>query len=166
MIFDANTILMGSISATGVLSGQACNSAGNILSTNTIDNGPLTLGANQLGDEGAGEPLEVSFTVMSAPTVGTSVQFQLVQADDAALSSNLQVLVQTGAFPIASLPIGTVVPLSFNRSAPNAPKRYIGAQVVNVGAIATASYFAGVGKDVQDFRGLSTSFYKSGFSVL
>lgn len=162
MIIDALLTLFGSINAAGVLTGAAANGAGNILSTNTIDLAPLALGGNQPADYGAGEPIEVEFSILTAPTVGTSVQFQLVQADDAALATNLQVIVQTDAFPIASLPAGTLVPLHWDRAAPYAPKRYFGARIVNVGAIATLSVFGTVTKNVQDVKNI---YYKSGFGV-
>jgi hypothetical protein len=154
MITDANLILSGSVSAAGVLSGQAANGAGNVLGTNTIDLGPLSLGGNQVADVGSGEPLEIEFSVITAPTVGTNVQFQLIQADDAALTSNVQVINQTDAFPIASLPAGTLVPLHWDRAAPYAPKRYVGVRYVNT--------VASVVKNVQDVKNL---YFKSGFAV-
>lgn len=162
MIIDALLTLFGSISAAGVLTGAAANGAGNILSTNTVDLAPLTIGGNQPSDTGAGNDLTVVFTVLTAPTVGTSVQFQLIQADDAALTSNVQVICQTDAFPIASLPAGTLVPLGLDPAAPYAPKRYFGARIVNVGAIATLSVFASITKDPQALKNL---YYKSGFLV-
>ncbi len=162
MILDNLLLLSGSVSAAGVLAGQAVNGAGNVLSTNTVDLGPAATGGNQVGDLGAGESLRITIGVVTAPTVGTSVQFQLVQADDEALSSNLQVLGQTDAIPIANLTIGAIVPLNVDRAAPYAPKRYIGVRYVNVGAIATASYTAGIVKDQQDVRSL---YYRSGYSV-
>ncbi|MBS0323580.1 MAG: hypothetical protein JSR19_06980 [Proteobacteria bacterium] len=162
MLLDNNLILCGSISAAGALTGQAMNGAGNVNSANTIDLGPLSIGGNQAGDSGAGEATKMVFTVLTAPTVGTNVQFQLIQADDAALSSNVQVIVQTDAFPIASLPAGTVVPLHLDRAAPYVPKRYMGARVVNTGAIATLSVFGALVKNVQDVKNLN---YKSGFAV-
>lgn len=162
MILDQTLLLSGAVSATGVLTGQAVNGAGNVLSTNTIDLGPLSLGGNQVGDTGAGEALEVEISVITAPTVGTTVKFQLIQADDAALTSNVQVINSTDDIPIASLPLGALVPLHFDRAAPYAPKRYIGVRYVNAGAIATASYVAAVVKSVQDLKNI---YYKSGFAV-
>lgn len=162
MIIDALLTLSGSISAAGVITGQAANGAGNVLGTNTIDLAPLTIGGNQAGDTGAGEPIEVEFSILTAPTVGTSVTFQLIQADDAALTSNVQVISATDAFPIASLPVGTLVPLHWDRAAPYSPKRYFGVRYVNVGAIATFSVFAAVTKNMQDMKNI---FYKSGFLV-
>jgi hypothetical protein len=162
MILDANLILSGSISAAGVVTGQAANGAGNVLGTNTYDLAPLTIGGNQVGDTGAGESLEIEFSVLTAPTVGTTVQFQLIQADDAALTSNVQVINQTDAIPIASLPAGTIVPLHWDRAAPYAPKRYVGVRYVNVGAIATFSVFAATVKNLQDSKNI---YFKSGYAV-
>ena len=162
MIFDANLVVSGAINAAnGAMSGQTANGAGNILSTNTIDVGPLPLGGNQNSDLGTGEPLQLSVRVLTAPTGGTSVQFQWLQADDAALTVNVQVLSQTDAIPIASLPAGAQVLVPVARPAPFSAKRYRGARYVNVGAIATASYFAGL---VTDAQSASTTF-KAGFAI-
>lgn len=163
MILDNFLVLCGSISAAGVVTGQAMNGAGNVLSVNTVDLAPLTIGTNQAGDTGAGESLEVGISILTAPTVGTNVQFQLIQADDAALTTNVQVINQTDAFAIAALPAGTFVPLHWDRAAPYAPKRYLGLRAVNTGAIATLSVFAAIMKTVQDLKNLN---FKSGYAVL
>lgn len=160
MILDNALFLSGAVSAVGVLAGQAANGAGNILSTNTIDMAPLTIGGNQATDVGAGEQLSISFNVLTAPTVGTSVQFQLIQADDAALTTNVQVISQTDAFPIAQLPAGTIVPLKWDRTAPYSGKRYVGARYVNVGAIATFLVVAAAVKNIQDVKNI---YFKSGY---
>lgn len=164
MILDNNLFLSGAVSAAGVLSGQSVAATdSSVLSTNTIDLGPLTIGGNQVGDTGAGEHLAIEFSILVAPTVGTSVQFQLIQADDAALTSNVQIINETGALTIAQLPIGTLVPLNWDRAAPLAPKRYIGVRYVTVGAIASMSVVAAVVKNVADVKNI---YYKSGFAVL
>lgn len=162
MILDQNLLLSGSVSAAGVLTGQAVNGAGNILSFNTVDLGSLSLGGNQAIDLGAGEQLYAEFSVLTAPTGGTNVQFQLIQADDAALSVNVEVICQTDAFAIARLPAGTLVPLNFDPVAPYTPRRYIGARYVNTGAIATFSVVAALVKNVQAMRNM---YYRSGFAV-
>ena len=162
MILDNALLLSGSVSAAGVLTGQAVNTAGTFLSTNTIDLASLALGGNQVSDIGAGEQLMVEFSVLTAPTVGTSVQFQLVQATDAALSAGLDIISQTDAIVIASLPIGSLVALGFDPTAPLLPKRYIGVRYVNVGAIATFSVVASIVKNIQ---GVKNIYYKSGFAV-
>lgn len=154
MITDALCQLSGSI-VGNTISGQAVNGAGSILSTNTYDLGVAR-------DIGKGEALEMIVEVLTAPTAGTSVQFQLVQADDAALATNLQVIVQTDAIPIASLPAGTQVPLHVDRTDPYPARRYIGARYVNVGAIATQSLFTTIAKSVADKQ----VNYPNGFAVL
>ena len=164
MIFDALTTFSGAVTATGLF-GQAANGAGNILSTNTVDmagSGGVNGGIFPT-DAGAGEPIDISISVLSAPTVGTSVQFQLIQADDAALTVNVQVLSQSDAFPIASLPTGAVVYLHADQAAPYVAKRYIGLRYVNTGAIATASYFGAMVKNAQSPR--AAGLVKSGFAI-
>ena len=163
MILDNFLFLSGAVSPTGVLSGQAANGAGNIVSTNTVDNGPLTLGGNQAGDQGVGKQISVVFSVLTAPTVGTNVGFQIIQADDAALSVNVEVLNQTDSFAIAKLPAGTLVPLTIDPAAPYAPRRYWGVRYVNVGAIATFSVAAALATTVPAVKNL---YYKNGFAVL
>lgn len=162
MIFDASLILSGAIAPTnGALTGQSVNGAGSFLSTNTIDVGPLPLGGNQNTDLGSGGGLQLAVRVMSAPTVGTNVQFQMIQADDAALTAGVQVLTQTDAIPIASLPAGTQMVVPLARPAPYPTKRYVGLRVVNVGAIATASYFAGLVVDAQS----PNTVFRTGFGI-
>ena len=163
MILDNFSFLSGAISAAGALTGQLVT-ANSAVSTNTMDLGPLTLGGNQAGDLGAGTDIAVAFSILIAPSTATTVQFQLIQADDAALSSGVQVLNQTDAFPIASLPVGTLVPLGVDSAAPYAPKRYIGVRYVSTGTTVTGlSVTAALVKDVQAVKNVN---YRSGFAVL
>lgn len=163
MILDNFLIVAGSYSAAGAVTGQAFNGAATAVSTNSIDNAPDTLGGNQPADIGIGEPLEFSISIITAPTVGTSCKYQVIQADDAALTSNVQVVVSTADIPIASLPLGTLIPLHVDRAAPFAAKRYMGIQVVTVGAIATHTILAAMVKNFQDMK---NNLFKSGFAVL
>lgn len=163
MILDNFLIVAGSVSALGVVTGQAFNGAATAVSTNSIDNGPDLLGGNQAGDIGIGEELDFSISIVTAPTVGTSCQYQVIQADDAALTVNVQVVNSTAAIPIASLPVGTLIPISVDRAAPFAAKRYMGIQVVTVGAIATHTILAAMVKSFQDMK---NNLFKSGFAVL
>lgn len=168
MFFDSALILAGAISTTGTITAQAMNGAGNILGTNTIDLSPPALnfpaGGGQIGDIGAGERLGIAIYIATAPTVGTSCQFQLIQADDAGLTTNVQILTETDAVPIASLPAGAIVQMNVDPAAPYVPKRYIGLRVVNVGAIATLSVFAAIVKDLQSPS--SRFLTKNGFGLL
>lgn len=160
MILDNFTFLSGAVSATGVLSGQLIT-ANSQLSTNTMD--IAAAAPFQAGDTGAGEPLNVVFSILAAPATATDVTFQIVQADDAALTSNVQVINAAGPFAIAQLPAGTVVPVKWDRTAPLAPKRYVGARYVSTGSTVTAlSVTAAVAKVVQDAKNI---YYKSGYVV-
>lgn len=122
MILDNTLLLSGSVSAAGVLSGQLLT-ANSTLSTNTLDLGPLSIGGNQAPDLGAGEGLRVEFSVLVAPTAVTTVRFELIQADDAALTSNVQVINRTDDYSIATLAAGTLVPLHVDRDAPYPPMK-------------------------------------------
>ena len=162
MILDNLTVFSGAVSATGVMTGQTVNGAGSFVSQNTLDLGPLSIGGNQVGDFGAGDPIDIEISVLTAVTGGTTVKFQLIQADDAALATNVQVLISTDDLPVANLGVGTLVPLRFARVAPYTPKRYVGLRYVNTGAITTASYFASIAESIADVKNI---FYKSGFTV-
>ena len=160
MILDNQTLLAGTYNAQNVLTALAANGAGTIIGNNVLDLNPV-LGAANGGD--AAQGLDVMIQVVTAPTVGTSVQFQLVQADDTALTTNVQVLVQSAAFAIAQLPAGSLVPLRWDRAAPYTPRRYFGLRIINVGAIATASYIAAVGADFQNPVG--STLFKAGYGI-
>ena len=163
MILDRLNLVSGTVNAsTGALTGQSVNGAGTFVSTDSIDLGPLALGGNQVGDLGAGERVNFEVSVTSAPTVGASVQFAAIQADDAALTVNVQILGQSTAYTIAQLPVGTLIPIVVDQAAPLAPKRFVGVQYINVGAIATAAYAAALVKDVQSIRNLH---YRSGYGI-
>lgn len=164
MILDNFAFFSGAVSAAGVLSGQLLT-ANSTLSTNTMDLGPLSIGANQVGDLGAGESLDVAIGVLVAPTAVTSVQFQLIQADDAALTTNIEIINQTDSIAIAKLVAGTLVPLHYDRAAPYAPRRYVGVRYVASGGtvLASMSVTAALVKNVTDVKNI---FYKSGFAVL
>lgn len=66
---------------------------------------------------------------------GGTCQLQIVQADDAALTSNLQVLRETRALTAAELTLGSAIAMAI----PSMSKRYLGLR----GNIATATTTAG-----------------------
>jgi predicted RecA/RadA family phage recombinase len=161
MILDAALLLSGSVAANGTLTGQSLVGTGNILSSNTIDIAPLTLGGNQAGDIGIGEEMYLEFSILTAVTGGTSVRFQLIQADDAALTTNVQVINQTDDLPIANLGAGALIPLHWDPAQPYTPKRYVGTRYVVTGTNTAGSVTAAVVKNQQSRQ----TSYKSGFSV-
>ncbi len=161
MITDNFTIFSGAVSSAGVLSGQAITGAASVVSTNSIDTGPRSIGSNQPVDLGQGNPVQVAIPVLVAPADPTSIEFQLIQADDGALTSNVQVLVSSGAIPIASLPVGSIVFLDANSNV-RASKRYVGVRYVVAGTNTNAgTYFASVVANKHD----KATFYRSGYAI-
>lgn len=123
--------------------------------------------ANQPSDFGAGKLLICLFNILTGVTGGASfVQFQLVDADDAAISVNVNVINQTDAIPIANLGANTLVPLELDRLAPYVPRRYLAARYVISGATTTAgTVAANIVETVDDATLVGKSAYKGGFTV-
>jgi len=163
MILDNFALLSGSVSAAGALSGQAVTSTA--VSTNSYDTGPLALGGNQAGDIGRGEELFVAIsTLVAAAAAGSAtVNFEIIQADDGALTTNVETLAQTGPIPKASLAAGATVLLQVGRATPLAPRRYIGVRyTVGTGPLTAGTFTAAIAHDVQDIANI---YGKSGFTV-
>ena len=155
MITDVLTQFSGGY-ANGAATGQTVTGTDTtVLSTNTYDLGVAR-------DLGKGEPLEITIAVVTAASGGTSVKVQLIQADDAALTSNVQVIVQTADIPVATLVAGASIPLHVDRVDPFSPKRYIGLRYVTVGAVTAGAYWAAVTKVISDKQ----VNYPAGFAVL
>lgn len=170
MITDANLTLSGSYT-NGVWTGQSVAAVVSTLtSTNVIDLASMTGGPviNQPSDFGAGKLLICVFNILVTVTGGAStIAFQLVDADDAAISVNVNVINQTDALPIANLTAGTIVPLELDRVAPYVPRRYLAARYVIAGATTTAgTVAANLVETVDDVTLLGKSAYKGGFVVL
>jgi predicted RecA/RadA family phage recombinase len=155
MITDVLTQFSGGYSG-GVATGQTVTGTdASVLSTNTYDLGVAR-------DIGKGEPLDVAVHVVTAAAGGTSVRFQVIQADDAALTSNVQVIVQTADIPVATLVAGASIPLTIDRVEPFGAKRYLGMRYVTVGAVSAGAYWAAITHDISD-RQVN---YPGGYTVL
>lgn len=155
MITDALLQLSGGFSS-GVATGQTVTGTNTtVLSTNTVDLGSAR-------DIGKGEEIFVDIETITAASGGTSVQFQFVEADDAALSTNLTVLGQSDAIPVATLVAGARHLLRIPRTEPYAARRYVGLRYALVGAVAAGAYWAAIVKDPSDKQ----VNYANGFSVL
>jgi hypothetical protein len=112
-------------------------------------------------DIGEGKPLFMNFAITTACTDGTSTEFQIVVADDAALSSNLVVIGSSGAVPVASLVAGANFPVPIPPKVGSLGKRYLGARYAVVGTNTTGKVTADIVEAIQDGK----KFYASGFSV-
>lgn len=156
MFVDNNLVLSGAISAVGAVSGQAVYSAGtSVLSTNAVD-----LGTGR--DIGEGADLFGRFEVTVAAVGGTSIEMQVISADDAALSVNVTVIGTTGAIPVASLTLGSRTACDINPRIGSKGQRYMGARYISVGTTTAGSVFADLGIDIQDGQ----KFYATSINVL
>lgn len=135
---------------------QAVTASAN--STNVID----TLPGGQNTKSGIGDGQDISLFALITQTFATltSLNIQLVSADDAALSVNPIVHFDSGAIPVASLtakarPVALDLPYGKYR-------RYVGLKYVVTGTAATAGAItAGLVEDLQTLNG--TVDYAKGF---
>lgn len=129
---------------------QAITASAN--STNVIDTLPVT-GPNTKSGIGDGEDLSLFAQVGSvAFATLTSLNVQLVSADDAALTTNVIAHFDSGAIPVASLTAKArlvAVDLPYGKY-----RRYVGLKYVVTGTNASAgSITAGLVKDLQTLNG-------------
>lgn len=124
------------------------------VSTNTIDLGVAR-------DIGEGHELTMNFAVVEAFAGGTSTAFEIIIADDAALTSNVEVVSSSGAETTATLTLGKNIQVRINPLS-NKGKRYMGARYTVVGTNTAGKVTADMVLDIQDGK----KFYASGFSVV
>lgn len=162
-VIDAYAMFSGSISAAGVISGQTVTGTGTtVVGTNSYD----TTGGSPSGqnvDLGKGGELDLVFRILTAFTGATSVQFQYISADDAALTTNVTVLGSSGAIVAANLTAGAQVVMDIHPAQPNTVRRYIGVQYVIVGTQSAGTVTATLQPDHGD---APQPAYNSGFAVL
>jgi len=125
------------------------------VSTDTVD---LSIAR----DMGEGEDLFMNFAMTEAFAGGTSTNFEIIIADNAALSSNVVVIGASGAILTASLTLGTNVAVRLNPQIASLGKRYLGARYTVSGTNSAGKVTADIVTDVQDGK----KFYASGFTVV
>jgi hypothetical protein len=113
-------------------------------------------------DMGEGESLYMNFAVTTALAGGTSVKFEIIQADNAALSSNVQVIGSSDAVLTAALVAGYNTAVRFNPQIGGKGKQYIGARYTISGTYTSGAVTADVVMNIQDGK----KFYASGFTVV
>lgn len=113
-------------------------------------------------DIGEGENLYMNFCVPTALTGGTSVKFEVVVADDAAISSNVTVVGSSDAVAAASLVAGFNQAVRINPIIGSLGKRYLAARYTIVGTFSAGAVIADIVLDVQDGK----KSYASGFAVV
>ena len=157
MILDRNLIVSGSVGGTAttpVITGQAITATA--VSTDTID---LTNARDLF--EGS-DLVKLNVVLLAAFNTLTSLTFEIIQADDAALTSNVTVVGSSGAVPLARLTLGARFEVEGNARIGSNGQRYLGARYTVTGANPTlGSVLAAFNDQVQDFK-----TYASGFAVL
>lgn len=121
------------------------------VSTNTIDLGVAR-------DIGEGTSLTMYFTVTAAMVGGTSINFEVVNDDNAALTSPA-VIGASGAILTAGLTVGANIAVKLNPSIGTTGQRYVGARYTVVGTYSAGTVTADMVETIQDGK----KYYASGF---
>lgn len=159
MILDNNLIVSGTVGGTALsptITGQTVTGASAVLSTNTID----LQNARDIGE--GNDLLKARATVITAFTGLTALTIEIIQADDAALSTNVNVFGSSGAIPVASLTAGKLFEIEMNARIGSTGQRYLGLRYTPTGTGTAGAILADFGAEYQDGR----KFYTSGFAVL
>ena len=135
-------------------------SAAQALTTTAVSTDKIDLSVAR--DIGEGENLYMYFNVDTALTGGTSVKFEVVVADDAAISSNVTVVGSTDAIVTASLVAGYNTAVRINPAIASLGKRYLAASYTISGTYSAGAVSAQIVHDIQDGK----KFYASGFTVV
>ena len=125
------------------------------VSTDTVD-------LSVARDIGEGGDLYMNFAMTEAFAGGTSTNFEVIIADNAALSSNVVVIGASGAIVTADLTLGKNVAVRLNPQIASLGKRYLGARYTVSGTNSAGKVTADMVMDVQDGK----KFYASGFTVV
>ena len=135
-------------------------SAAQALTTTAVSTDKIDLSVSR--DIGEGENLYMNFNVDTALTGGTSVKFEVVVADDAAISSNVTVVGSSDAVLSAALVAGYSTAVRINPIIASLGKRYLAARYTIVGTYSAGAVTAQIVHDIQDGK----KFYASGFTVV
>jgi hypothetical protein len=160
---DSRLLVAGTISAVNnAISGQAVAATNaTVLSAYSIDlDSKSNGGVGQ--DVGEGTPLYLKWTVQTAPTGGTSIQFNVLAAGSADLSTTTPtVLASSAAIAVASLTAGSWGYVQVPPQIGSTGLEYLGASFTCAGAIAGAVIVAEYVLNIDDPK----KFYASGFQV-
>ena len=160
---DSRLLVAGTISAiNNVITGQAVAATNaTVLSAYSVDlDSKSNGGVGQ--DVGEGAPLYFKWTVQTAPTGGTSIQFNVLAAGSADLSTTTPtVLASSAAVPVASLTVGSWGYIQVPPQIGSTGLEYLGASFTCTGAIAGAVIVGEFVINIDDPK----KFYASGFAV-
>jgi hypothetical protein len=130
------------------------------VTTTAVSTDKVDLSVNR--DIGEGESLYMNFAIGTAFAGGTSTAFEVVVADDAALTSNVTVVGSSGALLTAALTASKNIAVRINPLIGSTGKRYFGARYTVVGTNSAGTVTADVVHGIQDGQ----KAYTSGFAVV
>lgn len=165
MIID-NYLTLSGAWAAGVWTPQLVTATGNTTSTNVID--LASTKQNQAADYGQGNELDVVISVVNTLTSGgaATIQFAIVQADDAGITTNVNVLNQTDVFGFASIVAGQIITINLDRTVLGVARRYLALRYIIGTAVltnGTGQFIANLMDQTQD-KG-NTTIFQSGFTI-
>lgn len=165
-VFSSNNVISGTVPQTGAVTGQAALPAAGtpVVSTNSID----LLQAKDLGEGG---DLYVCFTIVTAYNNLTSLEMEVIIADNDPLTTNPRAVGSSGRILLADgldtvnsqfyvrINPALLEPSAFSQAT---GRRFLGARYHTTGTTpTTGSICAYLTMDIQDGR----KFYPSGFAV-
>jgi hypothetical protein len=143
--------------------GDSSSSA--ITATRVTENVVDLLQAREIGE---GDDLFLVYTVTVDGTGAGDATFQVYIADNAAMSTNAEVIASSGAYvgttldiPSAAAPNGTVIVVPIPPRVASLGRRYLSGRIVVSGTVGAAKVICDIVTDIQDGR----KFYPSGFTV-
>lgn len=153
---DIQSLLIGSVDAAGVITPSSCAGTNNtVLGTNTY-------GLQAKGNLANSGDIYGLFTFTTGVLSGTSVEMQIIGADNAGMSINVEVLGTTGAIPIAQCGTGITFRVALNSRGSSLGKQYISCRIINVGTMTGENMIVFLDADPVDQR----QAYPSGYTVL
>lgn len=158
MLTDANLLVSGVLAGTAlapIVTGQTITGAAAVLSTNTID----LLQNRDIGE--GNDYLRARIEVITAFLGLTTLQADVIQADDAALSVNVTVIGSTGPLAVAALTIAARFEVKLNARIASKGQRYLGIRYTPVGTGTAGAVIADFGAIMPD----GLKFFPSGFLV-
>lgn len=157
MLLDSALTLSGGYSAGGAIVGQSVTGSGNVLSTNVVD-----LGSVAFIDRGKLTPIFVQPLVDVVG--GTSIEVQVITADDIGLSTNVAILGSSGAVPVATITANSRIVIEPKTEIRSTRGRYLGLRYVLTGAVTTASFLAAFVANAADTQ--SNRYFSIGYKIL
>ncbi|MDD4915729.1 MAG: hypothetical protein PHW13_11915 [Methylococcales bacterium] len=160
---DSRLLIAGTISAVNnAITGQAVAATNaTVLSAYSVDLDSVSNGG--VGhDMGEGAPLYLKWTMQAAPTGGTSIQFNVVAAGSADLSTTTPtVLASSAAIPVANLTLGSWGYVQVPPQIGSTGLEYLGASFTCAGAVTGAVVVGEFVLNIDDPK----KYYASGFQV-